>query len=151
MTTTDEPLSIDKLLKQPIYGRGWVIGAVNYVDKQRRECAVWDRTDAPVVVEFRSEDEAAVCAAFEQSDEQSLKVLGQVEHWSGGRITRVLEVERLFVIPRSSAEHPTAKDLWDDLKALTDKATSADLPSNLSKDHDRYIAESITREFDLND
>ena len=151
MTTTDQHHSIDNLLRQPMYGRGWVVGPVTYVDRERRECAIWDRTDAPVIVEYRSEDEAEVCLALEQSDQRCLKALGLVEHWTGGRVTRVLEVERLFLIPTRKAERPTLIDLWHDLEALTTAGEGAKLPPDLAEHHDHYIAESIASEFDLDD
>ena len=144
MTATDQPLSIDDILNEPAYGRAWVIGPVIHVDRNQSRCKVEDRTGDTVTVCYRPEDEPAVLAALDQRDEQSLKALGLCEYQPGSTMTRMLQVERLFLISREQAQAPTALDLWHDLAALQTHPGWNDLPSDLAENHDEYIAREIS-------
>ena len=140
MTTTDQPLSIDDILNEPLQGRGWVAGPAIHVDQSRRECNVADRTGDSVLVSYRPEDEANVLKSLEHPDQWHLKALGLAEYQPGSVMTRVTEIERLSLISREQAEHPTVKDLWDELDALITASEWAKLPPDLAENHDKYLA-----------
>ena len=107
MTTTDQPLSIDDILNQPAYGRGWVIGPVTHVDQSRRQCQVADRTGDTVTVCYRPEDEQAVLRSLKHPDECRLKALGLAEYHPGSVMTRMSDIERLFLITGTRPNTPT--------------------------------------------
>ena len=140
MTTTDEHLSIDDILNEPAYARGWVIGPVTHVDQPKRQCQVADRTGDTVTVCYRSEDEPAVLRSLNQPDECRLKAPGLAEYQPGSVITRMSDIERLCLITRDEAEHPTMKDFWADLSVLLTASEWAKLPPDTAENHDEYLA-----------
>ena len=143
MTTTDQPLSIDEVLNEPVRCRGWVIGRVLNVDQAHRQCLVADRTGDTVTVSYRSKDTPIVLAALNDRDEAFLKALGLCEYQSGSVLSRMLQVERLFAITQQDAEHPTALGLYHDLRALQTHPGWNRLPADLAENHDEYIARAI--------
>lgn len=144
MTTTDQPLSIDDILNEPAYDRAWVIGPVIRVDQARCLCQVADRTGDTVAVAYRPEDEQAVLRSLKHPGDYHLKALGLAEYRPGSTITSMADIERLYLITRNEAEHPTVKDLWDDLSALLTASEWAKLPPDLAENHDEYIAREIS-------
>lgn len=121
-----------------------MIGPVIHVDRSQNRCKVEDRTGDTVTLCYRPEDEPTVLTALDQCDEQSLKALGLCEFQPGSTMTRMLEVERLFLITKHDAEHRTLLDLWDDLRALQTAPGWQKLPPDLAENHDEYIAREIS-------
>lgn len=144
MTTTDQPLSIDDILNEPVQIRGWVIGPVTHVDRARRECKVSDRTGATVTVCYRSEDEATVLTVRDQCDEQSLKAFGLCEYQPGWIMTHLLRVELLKTATHEEVKRLRFHDLWQESWAAVDRSDWPELPSDLAENHDEYIARAIS-------
>ena len=140
MTTADQHLSIDDILNQPAYGRGWVIGPVTHVDQARHECQVADRAGDTVTVCYRPEDEQAIRAAHRDSNGQSLKAFGLCEYQPGSVLNRLLQVERLCAVTREEAERLTFQALWDERLEMIDPSVWEGIPTDMAENHDEYLA-----------
>ena len=137
MTTTDEHLSIDDILNQPAYARGWVIGPVTHVDQPKRQCQVADRTGDTVTICYRPEDEPAVLAAH---DGRFLKAIGLCEDQTGFIMSRMLQIERLCAVTREEADRLTFFTLWREMWEAVDRSDWPQLPADMAENHDEYLA-----------
>ena len=143
MTTTDQSLSLDDVLDEPIRARGWVIGPVLTVDQARRQCQVANQAGENVTVTYRPEDAPSVLSGCHDRDEQLLKAVGLCEYQPGFVLTRMLQVERLDLIGRHATPHLSHSDIVNDLLARQAARGPTDLPPDLAENHDEYIARAI--------
>jgi len=101
------------------------------------------RDGREVEAPFRPEDELTITTALKDHTQAKIRLFGQGQFAPDGKLTRVLEVSRIDLLPEGVVPFdPTAKPIWEvfaDLAAQEPPETFDRLPTDGSYNIDHYL------------
>lgn len=120
-----------------------IIGTVTMARVSRPRMALTLDDGREVEAAFRPEDEGVITTALKEHATAKVRVEGRGQFLAGGQIQRIIQVDRVTLLPTGAIPFDsTVKPIWDIfaeiVKELPAKVLNA-LPTDTAENHDHYI------------
>lgn len=99
-----------------------IVGTVTMARVNRPRMAITLDDGREVEAAFRSEDEGVITTALKEHATAKVRVEGRAQFLSGGQIQRIIQVDRVTLLPTGAVPFDfTAKPIWDVFAEIVNK------------------------------
>lgn len=120
-----------------------IVGTVTMARVSRPRMAITLDDGCEVEAAFRPEDEGVITTALKEHATAKVRVEGRAQFLAGGQIQRIIQVDRVTLLPTGVVPFDSsARPIWDVfaeiVKEIPAKVLNA-LPTDTAENHDHYI------------
>lgn len=120
-----------------------IVGTVTMARVSRPRMAITLDDGREVEAAFRPEDEGVITTALKEHATAKVRVEGRAQFLAGGQIQRIIQVDRVTLLPTGVVPFDSsARPIWDVfaeiVKEIPAKVLNA-LPTDTAENHDHYI------------
>ena len=123
-----------------------IVGTVTMARVSRPRMAITLDGGCEVEAAFRPEDEGVITTALKEHATAKVRVEGRAQFLAGGQIQRIIQVDRVTLLPGGAVTYDsTAKPIWDVFAEIVKDLPPAvlnTLPTDTAENHDHYIYET---------